>query len=180
MTNDYVYDIETFPNVFTLALEHTDAPLCWSFEISDQRNDSKEIIEFLQYLKDTNARMVGYNNLGFDYPVLHTLIRMGKSDARTLYDKAMAIINSQDDDEGGKWMHQVNPTDRFVDQLDLFKIHHFDNKARATSLKMLEFNMRSDTIEDLPFPVGTALAKQQIVTPKTCGKPKRFITSRWT
>ena len=166
MSNDYVYDIETYPNVFTLALEHTDAPLCWSFEISDHRNDSKEIIEFLQYLKDTNARMVGYNNLGFDYPVLHTLIRMGKSDAQTLYDKAMAIIHSQDDDEGGKWMHQVNPTDRFVEQIDLFKIHHFDNKARATSLKMLEFNMRSDTIEDLPFPVGTALAKEQIVTLK--------------
>jgi hypothetical protein len=167
MSNDYVYDIETYPNVFTLALEHTDAPLCWSFEISDHRNDSKEIIEFLQYLKDTNARMVGYNNLGFDYPVLHTLIRMGKSDARTLYDKAMAIINSQDDDEGGKWMHQVNPSDRYVEQIDLFKIHHFDNKARATSLKMLEFNMRSDTIEDLPFPVGTALGKEQIVTLKS-------------
>ena len=66
MSNDYVYDIETYPNVFTLALEHSEAPLCWSFEISDQRNDSKEIIEFLQYLKDTNARMVGFNNLGFD------------------------------------------------------------------------------------------------------------------
>ncbi len=167
MSNDYVYDIETYPNVFTLALEHTDAPLCWSFEISDHRNDSKEIIEFLQYLKDTNARMVGFNNLGFDYPVLHTLIRMGKSDARTLYDKAMAIINSQDDDENGKWMHQVDPSDRFIEQIDLFKIHHFDNKARATSLKMLEFNMRSDTIEDLPFPVGTALVKEQIVTLKS-------------
>ena len=162
MSNDYVYDIETFPNVFTLAVEHTDAPLCWSFEISDQRNDSKEIIEFLQYLKDTNARMVGFNNLGFDYPVLHTLIRMGKSDARSLYDKAMAIIHSQDDDENGKWMHQVNPTDRFVDQIDLFKIHHFDNKARATSLKVLEFNMRSESIEDLPFPVGTNLNAEQI------------------
>ena len=166
MSNDYVYDIETYPNVFTLALEHTDAPLCWSFEISDQRNDSKEIIEFLQYLKDTNARMVGYNNLGFDYPVLHTLIRMGKSDAQTLYDKAMAIINSQDDEDNGKWMHQVSPSDRFVEQIDLFKIHHFDNKARATSLKVLEFNMRSDTIEDLPFPVGTMLGKEQIVTLK--------------
>ena len=162
MSNDYVYDIETYPNVFTLALEHSEAPLCWSFEISDQRNDSKEIIEFLQYLKDTNARMVGFNNLGFDYPVLHTLIRMGKSDARSLYDKAMAIIHSQDDDENGKWMHQVNPTDRFVDQIDLFKIHHFDNKARATSLKVLEFNMRSESIEDLPFPVGTNLNAEQI------------------
>jgi len=104
---------------------------------------------------------VGFNSLGFDYPVLHTLIRMGHSDANTLYQKAMAIINSQDED-GSKWMHQVNPSDRFVQQIDLFKIHHFDNKARATGLKVLEFNMRSDNIEDLPFPVGTVLTQGQV------------------
>ena len=161
MSNDYVYDIETYPNVFTLAVEHAEAPLRWSFEISSQRNDSKEIIEFLRYLSDTKARMVGYNNLGFDYPVVHTLMQMGHSDAQTLYNKAMAIITAQDGDES-RWMHQVKPTDRLVEQIDLFKIHHFDNKARATSLKVLEFNMRSDSIEDLPFPVGTMLNAEQI------------------
>ena len=161
MSNDYVYDIETYPNVFTLAVEHAQAPLRWSFEISDWCNDSRDIVAFLQYLKDTNARMVGFNNLGFDYPVLHTLIRMGRSDAATLYQKAQAIINSQDESDD-KWTHQVNPSDRYVPQIDLFKIHHFDNKARATSLKVLEFNMRSDNIEDLPFPVGTTLTQAQV------------------
>ena len=161
MSNDYVFDIETYPNVFTLAVEHSEAPICWSFEISDWRNDSREIVAFLQHLKDTDARMVGFNNLGFDYPVLHTLIRMGKADATTLYDKAMAIINSQDEGDG-RWAHQVSPSDRFVAQIDLFKIHHFDNKARSTSLKVLEFNMRSDNIEDLPFPVGTTLTQAQV------------------
>jgi hypothetical protein len=160
MSNDYAYDIETYPNVFTLAVEHVDAPLRWAFEISPWRNDSKEIISFLQYLRDTRARMVGFNNLGFDYSVLHTLIRMGYSDARTLYDKAMAIIYGQDD--GDRWMHLVKPSDRFVDQIDLYKIHHFDNKARSTSLKVLEFNMRSASIEDLPFPVGTELTQDQV------------------
>ena len=161
MSNDYVFDIETYPNVFTLAVEHADAPLCWMFEISDWRNDSRDIIAFLQFLKETDARMVGFNNLGFDYPVLHTLIRMGKADAATLYQKAMAIIGSQDED-GDKWMHLVKPSDQFVTQIDLFKIHHFDNKARATSLKVLEFNMRSDSIEDLPFKVGTTLTREQV------------------
>ena len=145
MSNDYVFDIETYPNVFTLAVEHAEAPLHWMFEISDLRNDSRQIVEFLQFLKDTDSRMVGFNNLGFDYPVIHTLVRMGQSDANTLYQKAMAIINSQDDD-GSKWMHMVKPSDQFVQQIDLFKIHHFDNRARSTSLKVLEFNMRSDSI----------------------------------
>lgn len=164
MNNDYIYDIETYPNVFTLALEHSQAPLRWSFEISDQRNDSKQIIAFLEYLKGENARLVGFNNLGFDYPVIHTLIRMGYSDARTLYNKAMAIIGGQDDDD--RWVHYVKPSDHYIEQIDLFKIHHFDNRAKSTSLKLLEFNMRSDNIEDLPFPVGTELTAEQIVVLK--------------
>ncbi len=177
MSNDYVYDIETYPNVFTLAVEHADIPLKWSFEISDQRNDSRSILDLLQFLKETDARMVGFNNLGFDYPVLHTLIRMGHSDANTLYQKAMAIIGSQDDDD--RWVHQVKPSDQYVKQIDLFKIHHFDNKARATSLKVLEFNMRSPNIEDLPFPVGTQLNREQIEVLKRynahdVGETKKF------
>jgi hypothetical protein len=159
MSNDYIYDIETFPNVFTLAVEHAESPLSWLFEISDWRNDSREIIGFLSYLQQTSGRMVGFNNIGFDYPVLHTLARMGKSDAYTLYQKAQAIIDAQDSD---KWAHMVNPSDRMVEQIDLYKIHHFDNKARTTSLKSLEFNMRSNTIEDLPFKVGTPLLRDQI------------------
>jgi hypothetical protein len=139
------------------------------FEISDLRNDSRQIVEFLQFLKDTDSRMVGFNNLGFDYPVIHTLVRMGQSDANTLYQKAMAIINSQDED-GSKWMHMVKPSDQFVQQIDLFKIHHFDNRARSTSLKVLEFNMRSDSIEDLPFPVGTVLNREQIEVLKSYNK----------
>jgi hypothetical protein len=169
MRNDYVFDVETYPNVFTLAVEHAEAPLHWMFEISDLRNDSRQIVEFLQFLKDTDSRMVGFNNLGFDYPVVHTLIRMGHSDANTLYQKAMAIINSQDED-GSRWMHLVKPTDQFVTQIDLFKIHHFDNRARSTSLKVLEFNMRSDSIEDLPFPVGTVLNREQIEVLKEYNK----------
>lgn len=160
MISDFIFDLETYPNVFTATFEHADAPLTWAFEISDRRNDSRAIVEFAIWLKTHGCRLVGFNSLGFDYPVLHTLLRMGNADARTLYDKAMAIIESQDDED--RWVHQVYPSDRIIPQVDLFKIHHFDNKARATGLKALEFNMRAPSIEDLPFPVGTVLAPDQI------------------
>ena len=156
---DFIFDIETYPNIFTLAVEHADAPLRWAFEISDWRDDSRQIIEFLMHLKDTDSRMVGFNSLGFDYPVLHTLIRQGKATAQNLYDKAQAIIGSQDDE--GRWNHMVYESDRLVTQIDLFKIHHFDNRARSTSLKVLEFNMRADSVQDLPFPFGTSLTREQ-------------------
>jgi hypothetical protein len=160
MRDDWAYDCETYVNVFTIAFEHIGSSLKVAFEISPWRNDSKAIIDFVMWLKGSNARMIGFNSLGFDYPILHTLLRMGNSDANTLYLKAQAIINGQDGDE--RWLHQVNPSDRYVEQIDLFKIHHFDNKARATSLKVLEFNMRSDNIEDLPFKIGSTLTQEQL------------------
>ena len=160
MTHDIIWDVEVYPNVFTLHATHAHLPIEWSFEISDWRNDSRAIIEWVHWLKSLDARMVGFNSIGFDYPILHALCRMGQATARTLYDKAQAIIGAQDDDN--RWMHQVKPTDRLVDQLDLFLIHHFDNRARSTGLKVLEFNMRSDNISDLPYPVGATLTLEQV------------------
>ena len=129
------------------------------FEISEWRNDSAQLVEFVRHLAASKARMVGFNNIGFDYPILHMLLQMGRSDAQTLYRKAQAIITSQDEED--RWLHSVKPTDRIVEQIDLYKIHHFDNKARATGLKALEFNLRMDSIEDLPFKVGTVLTRDQ-------------------
>lgn len=164
MSSDFVYDIETYPNAFTMTVEHVDCGLRWVFEISDRKNESKGIIDLLTYLRESGSRMVGFNNIGFDYPVLHLLVRMGKSDAVTLYQKAKAIIDADDRD---KFNHMVFPSDRFVTQIDLFKIHHFDNNARATSLKVLEFNMKRDNVEDLPFKPGTVLTHEQIDILKT-------------
>lgn len=157
---DWIYDIETYPNCFTVAFEHADAPFRAAFEISEYRNDTPALLEFVNYLHANFCRLVGFNNLGFDYPVFHTLLRMGRGDYAALYTKAMSIIGSQDNTE--RFGHLVKPSDQIIPQVDLFKIHHFDNNARATSLKVLEFNMRSDSIEDLPFPVGTRLTPDQI------------------
>ena len=159
---DFIYDIETYPNCFLVAFEQADAPFRYLFEISDRREHGAELlIIFFETLKEGNCRLIGFNNLGFDYPVIHQYIKMRKANAHVMYQKAQAIFAAQDDED--RWTHQVNPTDRYLPQIDLFKIHHFDNKARATSLKALEFNMRSDSIEDLPFPPGTVLTEEQII-----------------
>ncbi len=164
MSNDWVYDCETYPRVFTIAFEHAELPLRVAYEISDQRNDTKQLLDFLFWLKGQGSRLIGYNNVGFDYPVIHTLIKMGRGDAPTLYAKAMAIIEAGDRD---KFAHLVKPSDHYILQVDLMKIHHFDPfGAKATSLKVLEFNMRADNIQDLPFPVGSMLDRDQIAVLK--------------
>lgn len=158
MSFDIDWDVECYPNVFTLCAEHADYPLTWCFEISPWCNDYLAIVEWIVWLRSQKARMVGFNNVGFDYPILHELLKNPHTTAATLYAKCQDIIQSQDFD---KWQHMVYPSDRYIEQIDLYKIHHFDNKARATRLKALEFNMRLDNVSDLPFPVGTVLNQEQ-------------------
>lgn len=152
MPIDVAWDLETFPNIFTFEAERIDNGEQWSYEISDRVNDSHKIIAWLKAAANSDFRLVGYNSLGFDYPIIHLLYQKGAADAVTLYNKAMDIIKS---DRG--FGHQMWDDQCVVPQLDLFKIWHYDNVSKSTSLKMLEFNMRSDTIEDLPFPPGTIL-----------------------
>ena len=160
---DYVYDIETYPNIFTLVAANDEQKKMWVFEISERKNDYAKLREFIVHLRKNGDRMVGFNNLAFDYPVLnYYLRRKGMADAREVYNFAMTIIEEMNGEN--KFKNIVKTKDEIVKQVDLFKIHHYDNKARATSLKMVEFNMRSDNIEDLPFPVGKELSHSEMDT----------------
>jgi hypothetical protein len=167
---EWIYDLETFPNCFTFCAVFSDGGHIQLFEISDRKNDIEDLLSFLRKVVEHGHKMVGYNNNGFDYPVLHYIINKAKLakqrdlpvkvTAKQIYNKAMEFINSQS--FGGGFGSAVKPSEVIVPQIDLFKIHHFDNAARMTSLKMLEFNMRSDNIEDLPFDVGVKLNSEEI------------------
>ncbi len=165
---DFVYDLETFPNFFSACFVYANGKGIRVFEISDRKNEVEELLDFLRKVKSGNYRLVGFNNNGFDYPVLHFILEKArkafksgekvKVTAKQIYKVAMDIINTQREDKFGK---SIKDKDVIVPQVDLFKIHHFDNKNRSTSLKMLEFNMRSANIEDLPYPVGSVLDDKQ-------------------
>jgi hypothetical protein len=165
---DWIFDIETYPNCFTFATVYSNGKGMRAFEISDRKNELEELLDFFRKVKGAGHRFVGFNNNGFDYPVIHYILQKArkvhgtekklKVTAKELYDVAMKLINSGKENKFGS---AIKEKDVIIPQVDLFKVHHFDNKARATSLKMLEYNMRSNDIEDLPFPVGMTLNDEQ-------------------
>lgn len=174
---DWIFDIETYPNAFTFCVIRGDGKHQRIYEVSEFRNDTEELLTCLRYLKANKQRLVGFNNLGFDYPVIHKIIEKAiiakfndrgfTIDYEDVYEDAMSIINEMRNDGWGR----IIPTEeQHIKQVDLFKIWHFDNKAKSTSLKMLEFNMKADNIEDLPFPVGTHLTQEQIEVLKRYNK----------
>lgn len=160
MPAQVIYDIETYPNFFSLAAVSFDRDDLTIWEYSTRRNDLPSLIEWLFFLRDSGAEMIGFNNINFDYVVLHDIL--SDPSAVTLdriYQKAMQVINSTD-----KFGLTVWESERIIPQIDLFKIHHFDNVARATSLKALQFNMRAASVEDLPIPPGTVMTPEQMDT----------------
>lgn len=155
---NYTYDLECFPNVFTMTVHESGQ--WWVYEISHRTNDISQIIQLVSAIKYHGDRMVGYNNIAYDYPLLHFVLENHPS-ADQIYEKSMSIITAPRDQ---RFNHIIWDKNRYADQLDLLKIHHFDNVAKFTSLKMLEFNMRSASIQDLPFEPGTVLTDPQIDT----------------
>lgn len=147
---DYIYDIECYPNCFLLTAANVDERKMKTFEISSRVDQRNELLSFMRSIyKD---RMVGFNNLFYDYPLLHVLLNDKMMTNGDLWKKSNEIINATK-------APFIKP---LIRQLDLFKVNHFDNDAKRTSLKVLEFNMRMDSIEELPFPVGSVLTNDQI------------------
>ncbi len=143
---DYAFDLECLPNFFSLIATRITDDAKWKFIITPWLNQGRELNLFLHQLRDSGGRMVGFNNLGYDYPMVHMIMSYnGVIDNTTLYSKSSAIINADFND----WSHQIWDQDRFIPQIDLMRVHHFDNQAKRTSLKLLEFNMRMDSIEEL-------------------------------
>ena len=152
----FVYDIESYPNLFLLSAKNPFTEERFKFQISpiiDERNDLKE------WLKYAVEDMVGFNSLFYDYPVLEVLIEKGMiARGRDVTAKLFQFGNNKINGKRTNYRKQVP----FRKQIDLFKINHFDNKAKTTSLKLLQFNLRMDNIQELPYPVGTVLKEQEI------------------
>lgn len=164
-TRDFIYDIETFKDVFTFSIIRADGKFKQTFECSFRMNQLDRILKCMDYLHDNNFRMVGFNSRGFDYPIMHEIIKLrdklpadGKRLARKVFQLAQKQIESFKDGFG----NTIKSDEEYVKQVDLYRIWHFNNKARATGLKMLEFNMRMHNIEDLPYDIEQELTAEHI------------------
>jgi hypothetical protein len=151
-----VYDIETLPNAFTFDFEFLHSDTRGTFEISEFRSDAKELLAWFEYWRANRIPMIGFNTLGFDYPVIHFLWNNPDATVWDIHEKAQEQINDH------TMFKMVWESDRFAPQIDLFKIHHFDNKAKTTSLKALQVNMRLDDVVEMPLPFDQPIAPWNI------------------
>ena len=151
--NLYVYDLEAMPNFFLAVFKCIITGKYHYFEISDRKTDQ---INLKKFLNEQVKGLIGFNNLNFDYALLHnTILKSNKLlTAQEIYKEVEVIINTQ---YSAIWDNQIK-----IPQLDLYRIWHYDNKNKSTSLKWLEFAMRLPNVEDLPYKPGTVLTFDQM------------------
>lgn len=152
----WTYDIESYPNFFLLCAKNPFTGERKTFQVSPLADERQELVLWL--LHDV-AAMIGFNNLFYDSPVLHYFVTKcmnmkGRDLTLAIFKFGDKRINNQ-----RGFVKQITPLRK---QFDLFKINHFDNKAKMTSLKLLEFNLRLENIQELPYPVGTYLTREQM------------------
>lgn len=155
-----VYDEECLPNVWTLTCEplyHDDTPV--TFEISEYRDDREYLFNWLRHLQATQTVMIGFFSLKYDYPLLHFIYNHPNVTPADIYAKSQELIKNRDGFGNMIW-----DRDRFAPQIDLASVHHFDNKAKTTSLKALEVNMRADVVRESRLPWNLAASKHDIDT----------------
>ena len=98
----------------------------------------------------------------YDYPVIHhCVMNVGRNfTALDAYQKTDQIINHTPFNK--RFDHRVWDSDMLAQQIDYLLINHFDNIAKTTRLKELEFNMRSRNIGDLPVKPGENVPLEMI------------------
>lgn len=125
-----VYDLEQLSNLFTYTGYCPKENKWYQFVIANWQND----IDILyNHLFRDKLLMVGFNNEKYDYPLLHHLINhykeyatlSGQEVAQKLYEKSQEIIDME--------FSAISDKNKFIPQLDLFLIWHYNNKARLTS-----------------------------------------------
>jgi hypothetical protein len=101
---------------------------------------------------------ISYNGLGFDSQITEFILRnateltfmTGEEAANQIYQVAQDVISRQD---RGEWL-QYSPKDLQIRQVDVFKLNHWDNPAKRSSLKWIQYSMDWHNILDMPIPHG--------------------------
>lgn len=146
-----VYDIETMKECFIVVVYDGEDYI--TFEVSKYRNHLDRFVQYVDKHKDDY--WVGYNNLRFDAQVIEWVLRNADGWHELSVTDIIGRIYQKATDTIHDGNYDVFPEYRedqlTCKQLDLFKIHHFDNKNRRVSLKRLEFEMDLPNIEEMPI-----------------------------
>ena len=159
-TTFITYDIETFLSIFCVVFKYQNRYK--TFEISERKDEYEELVAFLKEGALKRWFFCGFNNVRFDAQVLQWLLEAkepfkkltGKTKAKHIMEFAQSVIEKINNKEFPPYQESKLS----CQQLDLFLQAHYNNRARSTSLKWLEYSMNWKKIQDLPYKFDEVLS----------------------
>ena len=161
----WVMDYETLSNCFTGVFEHYKTTERKVFVVHDLRNDLDSFISFLKENINNKEWHISYNGLAFDGQITHYILDnyylwstlSGNAIANIIYKYAQRCImrsNAKEFSDYPQWKMQIG-------QIDVFKLHHWDNPAKRSSLKWIQYSMDWENILDMPIHHETEIKTQE-------------------
>ena len=153
----WVMDYETLVNCFIGVFQHyKDEHLRKIFVIHGSRNDLPQIVEFLNQCKDKNQWHISYNGLAFDAQISQFILDKQRQLLSLpteeviahIYAFAQKTISLKDQNS----FLEYPPAKLKIRQIDLFKMNHWDNRAKMSSLKWIQYSMDWENVEEMPHP----------------------------
>jgi len=156
--NYLVYDIETLANCFIVCFLNIQTNQRKSYVIHEDRNEGVELYGFMCNM--SKYRWVSFNGLNFDSQIMHMIYqRRGKITAEEIYNKTQEVINLPDNKRYEKLVPEWKLP---YQEIDLYAISHFGNKARRCSLKHLQYAMQFPNIQEMPIHHSTKINISQL------------------
>jgi hypothetical protein len=159
-------DYETLCSCFIGVFEGVKSEEPIIFTIHESKNEILELVTFLERNIAYDEWHVSFNGLGFDSQITEHILRnkeqlleqSGDTIARFIYRKAQDVINRSNNGE----FQEYSPRDLSIRQLDVFKLNHWDNNAKRSSLKWIQYTMDWHNIIDMPIHHTTEVTTEQI------------------
>lgn len=158
-----IYDIEVIQNFFSYTGLEPDKQQISQFVIHKSNNELGSFISHLNKLKG----MIGYNNVGYDYQILQWLINEynehqfkelnGEEISGMIYNRSQEVIQKSNNSP----FNDIPEWEFDIPQMDLYLLWGFNQKAKKTSLKWVEYMLDLD-IEEMPIKHYELVSDSQI------------------
>ena len=161
-------DYETLSNCFIGVFESIKSEDRHIFVCHESRNDIVSLLAFLCKNIEQNEWHVSFNGLGFDSQITEYILRnsstllfmTGEEIAKFVYDKAQNVIFKQNNKE----FLEFSQRDLQIKQVDVYKLNHWDNPAKRSSLKWIQYTMDWPNIQDMPIHHTSSVRASDIPT----------------
>lgn len=151
----WVMDYETLSNCFTGVFENYKTLETKVFVVHDLQNDLGKFVSFLNENITNKEWHISYNGLAFDSQITQFVLDnhddwldfTGCEIANIIYRYAQRTIEKNNKKEFAdypQWKLAIG-------QIDIFKMHHWDNPAKRSSLKWIQYSMDWDNILEMPI-----------------------------